>query len=101
VPKSSALLGMNIHDMNTFIELPSIRNAEVLGIYRAYWDALAQANIPFTCHWGQMHGLNATRLLEYFGQRVDRWIAARDRLLPDADARRVFSAPLLAEVGLS
>ncbi|HET9959008.1 MAG TPA: hypothetical protein VFQ61_31170, partial [Polyangiaceae bacterium] len=43
VPGSSALLGMNIAPMNTYIELPSIRNAKVLSLYTAIWDALEAA----------------------------------------------------------
>jgi FAD/FMN-containing dehydrogenase len=100
VPKTKAFLGMNAHDSNAYIELPSVRNGEVEGIYRAFWDALEQAKLPFTCHWGQVHGLNAQRLTNYFGHRVERWKAARADLLPSADARRVFGNALLDEVGL-
>jgi hypothetical protein len=101
VPASKALLAMNISQMNCFIELPSIRNSEVLGIYRLWWDALANAGVPYTCHWGQLTGMNPDRLAAYFGNRVDRWKAARDRLLAGGPGKRVFSAPLLAEVGLA
>jgi hypothetical protein len=101
VPKSNALLGMNIHDMNCFIELPSIRSAGVLGIYKAWWDALASEAVPYTCHWGQLHGMNGTRLRTYFGDRVDRWKSARDRLFEGGPGARVFSSPILSEVGLA
>lgn len=100
VPKTNATLGMNIHPMNAFIELPSVRNAEVLGIYQRYWDALAHEGIPFACHWGQLHGMNPARMQSYFGPRVERWKAARDKLLTDPAAKRVFSSPLLSELGL-
>jgi hypothetical protein len=100
VPKTRALLGMNQNDMNCFIELPSIRNSEVEGIYRAFWDALEKDELPFTCHWGQTHGLNPTRLAAYFGANVGLWKAARDQLLPSADAQRVFQSAILGEVGL-
>ena len=63
------------------------------------WDALEAARIPFTCHWGQLHGLNPRRVGGWFGERVTAWKGARDRLL-DPVAKRVFSAALLAEVGL-
>ena len=86
--------------MNAFIELPSIRNDEVLHIYRLWWDSLAREGLTFTCHWGQLHGMNPERVRKYFGERVDRWKAARDRLLFGDDARRVFSSRILAEVGL-
>lgn len=99
VPGGGTLLGMNQHAMNTFIELPSIRNDEVLALYRLFWDGLAEEGVPFTCHWGQLHGLNPMRLRNYFGAQVDTWKAARRRLLDD-NGQRVFSRPILAEVGL-
>jgi hypothetical protein len=100
VPKTRALLGMNQSDMSCFIELPSIRNSEVENIYRSFWDALEKDNLPFTCHWGQAHGLNETRLRKYFGDHVDRWKKARDQLLSTSEARRVFQSAILGEVGL-
>ncbi len=100
VPKTSSLLGLNIHARNAYIELPSIRNAEVLDIYRQWWDALEAERIPFACHWGQLHGMNPQRLQSYFGDRAQRWRAARDRIVLDDVGKRVFSSPLLAEVGL-
>jgi hypothetical protein len=100
VPKTKALLGMNIHDMNCFIELPSVRNQEVLHIYKLWWDTLEREGIPYTCHWGQLHGMTPARVIKYFGDRVQRWKDARVRILPSEAARRVFASPLLAEVGL-
>jgi len=100
VGQSNALLGMNIHPMNVYIELPSVRNDEVEQLYTLCWDALENADVPFTCHWGQRHGMTRARLERYFGARVERWTAARARLLPSADARAVFASPLLADVGI-
>jgi hypothetical protein len=100
VPKTKALLGMNQNDLSCFIELPSIRNSEVEGIYRAFWDTLEANNVPFTCHWGQTHGMTPKRMQTYFGNNVARWKAARDLLLTTPEARRVFQSAILAEVGL-
>ena len=101
VPQTRALLGMNIGAMNCYIELPSIRNDDVLAVYRAVWEQLASQNIPFTCHWGQLHGMTAQRLAHYFGHRVNDWKAARYALLAsDSRAAAVFAAPLLADLGL-
>jgi hypothetical protein len=71
----------------------------VLGIYRAVWSALATDGINFTCHWGQLHGLDPARTRRFYGSNVDRWKNAREDLLHPI-ARRVFAAPLLSEVGL-
>lgn len=99
VPETKAHLGMNIHPMNCYIELPSIRNDTVLSIYREVWDTLEDRGIAYTCHWGQLHGMNPTRLRAYFGSRVDDWKTARHGLLGET-GRRVFGSPILAEVGL-
>lgn len=100
VPATDALLGMNIHAMNTYIEFPSLNSAETSAIHQAVWTALRAANIPFTCHWGQEYGMDAASVLSYFGDRVSRWKAARTKILPTAQARAVFSNPLVVQLGL-
>lgn len=100
VPKTRSTLGMNIHDMNCHIELPGVRNREVLEMFPKCFDALEAKHISFTCHWGQLHAMNERRLKAYFEERVEAWKVARDRLLPSATAKKVFSSALLREVGL-
>ncbi len=101
VPKTRALLGMNVAPMNCYMELGSLANPNVPLIHQACWDALDAAHIPYTCHWGQQHRLDAGHLRAYFGDRVDRWKAARDTLLTTAVATTVFSAQTLPQVGLN
>ena len=92
---------MNIHPMNAFIEFPSLNADDTSTIHEAVWDALRTQNIPFTCHWGQEYGMDAASVLAYFGDRVDRWKAARQRLLPSTQAQAVFASSILAAVGLA
>ena len=99
-PKTNALLGMNIHAMNTYIEFPSLGSNDTSTIHEAVWTALRSAQIPFTCHWGQEYGMDNASLRSYFGDRVDRWKAARHVLLPTAAARAVFTNPLIEQLGL-
>jgi hypothetical protein len=99
VPQTKSLLGMNIFPMNCYIELPSIRNDDVLSVYKEVWNAIEQAGIAFTCHWGQLHGMTPARLANYFGNRAVAWKGARAQLL-DETGRKVFAAPILSEVGL-
>jgi len=99
-PQTSALLGMNIHAMNTYIEFPSLGSPDTSTIHRAVWQALQAAGIPFTCHWGQEYGMDAASVRAYFGDRVERWKAARKKLLPTAAARAVFSNPLIEQLDL-
>jgi hypothetical protein len=100
VPRTGALLGMNQAAMNCYMELGSLTSPDVPVIHKACWDALDAAGIPYTCHWGQQHQLDANHLRAYFGERVDRWKAARDKLLVTPVAKAVFSAQSLAAVGL-
>jgi hypothetical protein len=99
-PQTNALLGMNVHRMNTYIEFPSLNSSQTSAIHDAVWSALRTANIPFTCHWGQEYGMDAASVEAYFGDRVSRWKRARATLLGTTQARAVFSNPLLAAVGL-
>lgn len=100
VPRTNALMGMNIHEMNAFIELGGMRNDTIRQVHQACWDSLDAAGIPYTCHWGQQHRLDAAHLSTYFGDRVPRWRAARQAILESATAMRVFASPALAQVGL-
>jgi hypothetical protein len=101
VPQTRALLGMNIHAMNCYMELGSLTNPAIAQIHQACWDALDAARIPYTCHWGQQHRLDAAHLSAYFGDRVARWKAAREALLSTPTARAVFAAQTLGKVGLA
>ena len=100
VPSTRATLGMNIKPLNAYLELPSIRNEGTLAIYDTLFDELERQGIAYTCHWGQQHGMDEARLRAWFGARVDRWKAARDALIGE-DGKKVFSAKILEEVGLS
>ncbi len=100
VPATTALLGTNIHPMNTYIEFPSLQSSDTTAVHQAVWKALRTAKIPFTCHWGQEYGMDTASVRAYFGDRIDRWKAARAKLLPTAQARAVFTNPLVAGLGL-
>lgn len=100
VPASRAHLAMNISKMSCYIEFPSVNSKGTRAVYKAIWDGLEAATIPYTCHWGQLHAMSPARLRNYFGgNRIKAWKSARDSLL-DAKGKAVFSAPILAEVGL-
>lgn len=98
--KSDAFLAMNQHEKTCHIELPSIRTPDVQHIYQAIYRAMDAADIPFACHWGQMGGFTPQRTQRYYGANAGRWTAARQRLLADPVARRVFGAPILLQSGL-
>jgi len=100
VPKTPALLGMNQFDKTCFIELPSIRNDDVLQIYQAIWAALDTKGIAFACHWGQLGGFTPSRVLRYYGAHAEDWKAARRALLGSDTAMHVFASNILHQAGL-
>jgi FAD/FMN-containing dehydrogenase len=99
VPATTAHLGMNVGAMNSYLEFPTVRSEGSLAVFRAMWDALDARGIPYACHWGQLHGMNRARMARWYGPRIDAWKVARDQLLTP-EAKAVFSAPILSEVGL-
>ncbi len=99
--KTNALLGMNIHDMNCYIEVPSLGSPDLTKIQQAVWAALKANNIDYTCHWGQEYGMDNATVKRYFGtDRITRWQNARNKLLTTPEARAVFTTPILSSVGI-
>jgi hypothetical protein len=100
VPRGrGALLGMNQSAMTTHIEMGGIATADAMPVFDRCWQALDQARIPFTCHWGQQGGHTPARIQNYFGHNATRWRAAREAMLTSA-AREVFASSILASAGL-
>ena len=98
---TEAFLGLNAKDPSCFIDLPSIRNDEVLDLYRHIWAKLDDCQIDFTCHWGKVGGFDRSRINRFFGAtRVSQWLQARNELLDNEVKRVVFASPLLQEAGL-
>ncbi|MBX7096095.1 MAG: hypothetical protein K1X89_00145 [Myxococcaceae bacterium] len=99
-PKSKALLGMARAPMNMYVEVPSLGTVHTSAIQQACWQALRDAGIPFTCHWGQEHALTAAGVTAAYGADAARWVAARRALLPTAAQQQVFGSPMLTRLGL-
>ncbi|MEY4546870.1 MAG: hypothetical protein RL685_3065 [Pseudomonadota bacterium] len=100
VPKTRSLIGMNQHEMNCFIELPSVNNHGVRELFRALWQKLQQSGINFACHWGQLGGFSPARTQQYYREHAEQWTAARRKLLVTDTAMKVFGAKLLQDAGL-
>ena len=98
---TEAFLGLNAKEPSCFIDLPSIRNDEVLDLYERIWKELDKCGVDFTCHWGKVGGFDRNRIDRYFGHdRVKKWLKARKRLLTTKVEQQVFASPLLKEAGL-
>lgn len=100
VPATRALLGMNMHAMNCFIEMPTIHASYTEQLYRNIWAALDAAGLKYAFHWGQVQALTPARVVSYYGERVERWKAARAAFLTPA-ARTIFASPILTAAGLA
>jgi len=99
VKKTLATLGFTRFDMTCVIELDAAFSNETKAFYTAVWNAFEAQNIPFAFHWGKMNELDINRLTRMYGNNVQTWIAARNKLL-DADTRKVFTNATLTAWGL-
>jgi hypothetical protein len=66
------------------LELDGVQCAQTNTFYEAVWKALETAGIPFTFHWGKMNSLNPTRLQKMYGPNLQRFNAARAKILSSA-----------------
>ncbi len=87
---------MNRRDMATHIEMVSTTDA--MKIFDRCWNALDQAGMPFTCHWGQQGGHMPGPFQRYFDSNATSRRAVREAILTRA-ARHVFGAKPLGSVG--
>ena len=100
VPGTRATLGFTRFPRTCIIDVDGVMSRRTLALYRRVWQALADRDIPHTFHWGKLMPLDADVVRAIYGAAVDRWLAARRRLL-DAAARRQFSSPATDALGLS
>jgi len=99
---SRATLAFTRFDPTATIEMPAlgqIRGTEAF--YRRVWDRLEAAGIPMTLHWGQLNAVDPARVRRMYGASVDRWIAARQRFLPDPTSRSRFDNDFVVGCGLA
>lgn len=99
VKKSKALLAFTRFDPTVVLELDGVQSPETLRFYDAVWNELEKANIPFTFHWGKMNSLTPARLKRMYGADLDKFQAARRRLV-DPDTLRIFSNAAMKEWGI-
>lgn len=99
--RSPALMGFTRFAPNCIIDMDGVDNTATRELMEETRSRLDRAGIPYTQHWGKLHGLTRERVRRAFGSDVDRWNAARHTLLPDATQRAVFSSDLLDAIGLN
>lgn len=85
VKSSDALLAFTCHaPVTCVLELDAVQSPHTFAFYELVWQSLEAAGIPFTFHWGKINSLNPERLKRMYGNKLDRFQAARMRLLDSA-----------------
>jgi FAD binding domain/D-arabinono-1,4-lactone oxidase len=101
VKPSPALLAANRFPTTMMVSLDGIFNAQSVAFFAKAADALEQAGIPYTQHWGKVNAYTKARLQQAYGANLDAWLAARKQLLPDPADRAIFTNPYMEERGLT
>jgi hypothetical protein len=96
---SGATLAFTRFPTTRVLELDGVQSARTNGFYARVWDCLDRQGIPYTFHWGKQHNLDAVRVRQLYGPRVEQWLAARRQLLDEAE-RRLFANDLLSRLAL-
>ena len=68
--------------------------------YEKVVEALDDAGIAFTRHWGKTNNLDEHRVKRDYEQKFADWKWAQAQVMPDADDRRVFANDELVKLGL-
>jgi hypothetical protein len=101
VPGTQATLGFTRFPRTCVIDIDGPYSSRTRSYFARIWQALHDSGIEYGLHWGKVIGLSAAETRRLYGDRVDRWRAARELLLPDAAVREAFRNAFLDELGLS
>ena len=99
VKQTTASLGFTQFPYTCIIEFDSFEAPSTWRFYTAIWKAVEEAGIPFTFHWGKVNNLNATKLRNMYGDKIDEWIDARNKLL-SPEMLQTFTNEFMMGLGL-
>ncbi|WP_298469180.1 FAD-binding protein [uncultured Erythrobacter sp.] len=91
VQKSPGHLAFTRYDPSCVIDMDGLNSVNTHAIVEHIRRALDEAEIPYAQHWGKFHDLTGGRLANSYGGDLDRFLAARNELLPNAADKRTFS----------
>lgn len=97
---SPALLGWVQYAPTCIVDVDGVDHPKTRRVMEAVRAAFDGAGLPYSQHWGKLHGLTADRVRRSYGAKLDEWKSARAQLLPTPAERFVFSTDLLASLGL-
>lgn len=102
VRKSPALLAFNKFDIGLMISIDGVDNSDSRAYFTAAADRLEALGIDYTQHWGKVNAYTRARIDKAYGKaNVEKWLAARKRLMPAAADRAVFTNAYMEERGLA
>lgn len=101
VRRSPALLAFNRFPVGLAVSIDGIDNRASRAYYAAAADRMDAAGIPFTQHWGKTNAYTPKRIRAAYGAKMDRWLAARRAVLPDAQDRATFDNAYISARGLA
>ncbi len=99
VKQSKATLAFTQFAPTCVVELDGVQSDQTWDFYRTVWTELEAQGIPYTFHWGKINNLDDQKVRNKYPAGRDKWINARNRLLP-ASSLAVFSSPPLKTLGL-
>jgi len=99
VKKTEALLGFTKFGHTCILELDGVESSFTRKFYDIVWKELEARNIPHSFHWGKINNLNITKTKKMYGTNRDKWLAARNKLLPPT-SMAIFTNQLLTDIGL-
>jgi hypothetical protein len=99
VKQSKATLAFTRFDPTCVVELDGVQSDITWNFYQAFWEELISGGIPHTFHWGKIHNLDDQKVRQLYQADRERWIKARNSLLP-RESLAVFTSPPLKHLGL-
>lgn len=98
--RAAGLLAPARFTHNAVIDFDGVRSQASLDSYLKVVAALDAKGIAFGRHWAKTNSLDAERVRADYGDKLDRFLAAQARIIPDVSDRVLFRNPELVKLGL-
>jgi len=99
VKGSKATFAFTKFNPSCILELDGVESTITRNFYEVVWNELEARNIPYTFHWGKINDLNEAKLEKMYPGDFDKWVKARNKILPPASLK-TFNSPTLRDWGL-
>ncbi len=100
VQKSNGYLSFTQYDPCCVIDIDGLDSKAARDVLKRIYKKFDAAGMPYSQHWGKVHGMTKARVKNSYGHKIDHWNDARDELLPSDDEKFVFTNKLLTSIGI-